>query len=508
METLRSYFNKFKKFPSVTSSSGSMDLKSSEKVIRKGSLGRITRSPRFRLNLEQKTHVNDENTSANGTITCSIFNKDSDAVMLEKGRVTSLKRIYEKRDKSREKTPPPAKPPRKDQIFRVEFEKTNGQDLGIILDSGGAQESNGSVNTSDNNGFRRTESRLKSDSYMGCMLEGITLYGQNVNVVKVVLIKDESLAQKNGLIQVSDEILAVNDWPLEKETINGARLLLANAVRSGKVVMTLRRRKKRPAPPPPDYPEDKNVSSLRSSILTASSGPDSVASCNSTRMSHSTDCIPHELSKVAYINGHQDNTHSNNGSSYTLNSICDSADEITWSLDDVFSEAVGDTLVTPKFQPSCKLVPNHCDSKTDWKAVNKGRAQTDYVKMDSVDKLRTQSTSAIEDVLKWKTVNIDIDNDEVDYVNTAEMARRRRGKGLSPLNQNFNIKSDMSSYKSDPELVNIHKNYQKKSRKMWRYNERSQTPTSCCSSRSDSGFSNSSAAGKIDTHVKHELTLL
>ncbi|XP_033749281.1 uncharacterized protein LOC117333969 [Pecten maximus] len=498
MDTLRSYFNKFKKFPSVSSSSGSMDLKSSEKFIRKGSLGRMTKSPRFRFNSDNKAHVKDDNPTSNGNI--NIFTAETDPVMLEKGRVTSLKRMYEKKDKSREKTPPPAKPPRKDQIFKVEFEKTNGQDLGIILDSGDVQDLNGSVNTLDK-GFRHTESRLKSDSYVGCLKEGITLYKPKANVVKVVLIKEGSLAQKNGSIQISDEILAVNEWPLENETINNARLLLANAVRSGKVVMTLRRRKKRPAPPPPDYPDDKNVSSHRSSTPTASSRLDGGATCYSTPMSHSTDCIPQELSKVAYINGHQGNTHSNNGSTFTLNSMCDSADEMTGSLDDVFSEAVGDSLVTSKLHP--KLMANHCDNKP----VNNGRTQTDYVKTDPVDKLRTQSTSAIEDVLQWKTVNIDIANDEVDYVNTAEMARRRRGKGLSPLSQNSNFKSDMSSYKSDPELVNIHRNYQKKSKKnLWRYHERSQTPTSCCSSRSDSGFSNSSpAAGKKRVVTKMHL---
>ncbi|XP_060062786.1 tyrosine-protein phosphatase non-receptor type 13-like [Ylistrum balloti] len=490
MDTLRSYFNKFKKFPSVSSSSGSMDLKSSEKLIRQGSLGRMTKTPRFRFSSEHKTHAQDENTTVNGK--AKLFNTETEAVMLEKGRVSSLKRIYEKRDKPREKTPPPAKPPRKDQIFKVEFEKTNGQDLGIILDAGDIQELNGSVNTSDKNGFQRTESRLKSDSYVGCVKEGITLYRQNVNVVKVVLIKDGSLAQKNGLIQVNDEILAVNEWPLEKETINSARLLLANAVRSGKVVMTLRRRKKRPAPPPPDYPDDKNVSSHRSSTPTASSCLDNGTSCYSTPMSHSTDCIPQELSKVVYLNGHQGNIHSNNGSTYTLNSMCDSADEITGSMDDVFSEAVGDSIGTPKFQS--KLSTNICDSKT----INNGRCQADFVKTEPVEKFRTQSTSAIEDVLQWKTVNIDIASDEVDYVNTAEMARRRRGKGLSPLNKNSNFKSDISSYKSDPELVNIHRSYQKKSKKsMWRYNERSQTPTSCCSSRSDSGFSNSSPAKRV-----------
>ncbi|XP_069137739.1 multiple PDZ domain protein-like isoform X2 [Argopecten irradians] len=496
MDTLRSYLNKFKKFPSVSSSSGSMDLKSSEKLIRKGSLGRITRSPRFRFNSEHKTHsMKSETTHSNGNI--SIFNSETDAVMLEKGRVSSLKRIYEKKDKLREKTPPPAKPPRKDQIFKVEFEKTNGQDLGIILDSGDVHELNGNGKALDSNGFRHPTSRLKSDSYIACVKEGISLCKPNANVVKVVLIKDGSLAQKNGSIQVSDEILAVNEWPLENETINSARLLLANAVRSGKVVMTLRRRKKRPAPPPPDYPDDK--SSHRSSTPTASSCLDSGATCYSSPMSHSTDCIPQELSKVAYINGHQGNTHSNNGSTYTLNSMCDSADEITGSLDDVFSDTMGDSIVTSKIHP--KLMSSYCNEKP----VNNGRTHTDHVKTD--DKPRTQSTSAIEDVLQWKTVNIDIGSDEVDYVNTAEMARRRRGKGLSPLNQNSNFKSDMSSYKSDPELVNIHRSYQKKSKKnLWRYHERSQTPTSCCSSRSDSGFSNSSpAAGKKRVVTKMHL---
>lgn len=193
-----------------------MDLKPPEKFVRKGSLGRMTRSPRFRMNSEQKTHVNDQSRTSNGKI--KVFNAENDAAMLEIGRVTSLKRMYEKNDKLREKTPPPAKPPRKDQIFKVEFEKTNGQDLGLIVDSGGMPVSNGSVSTLDNGNVGRN--RLKSDSYIG-INGGTRLY--TGNVVKVVLIKDSSLAQKNGAIQVSDEIVEVNGWSLEKETVSSAR---------------------------------------------------------------------------------------------------------------------------------------------------------------------------------------------------------------------------------------------------------------------------------------------
>lgn len=267
------------------------------------------------------------------------------------------------------------------------------------------------------------------------------------------------------------------------------------------MVMTLRRRKKRPAPPPPDYPEEKNVSSHRSSTPTACSGLDLGPSVYSSQMSHSTDCIPRDLNttRPAYTNGHHGNIHSNNGSTYTINSMCDSETDMMGSMDDVFSDAIGDsTVVTPRYQS--KLASNPCDSDGNNLKAKNGASKLDCVNNDAVDKhIRTQSASAVDDVLQWKTVNIDIGSDEVDYVNTAEMARRRRGKGLYPLSQNSNFKSDMSSYKSDPELVNIHRSYQKKSkRNVWRCNERSQTPTSCCSSTSDSGFSNSPGAGKVN----------
>lgn len=277
------------------------------------------------------------------------------------------------------------------------------------------------------------------------------------------------------------------------------RLLLANAVRSGKVVMTLRRRKKRPAPPPPDYPENM-VLSNRNSSPTVAPKHDSGFGHYTSKLSHSTDCISGAISA-------NNGTQSKNSSTFTLNSIGDSADEFSGSMDDVFSDSGTDIQVKANIHPDKKQAyasnSNTCD-KISCDKIGGKENNGNYVNVELADKHRTQSASAIDDPVQWKAVPININLDDVDYVNTAEMARRRRGKGLNSFNSN--LTSDMTSYRSDPELVNIHRTYQKKSKKMYRLQERNgaQTPTSCCSSGSDgTNYCTHTPASKVSAVTSH-----
>ncbi|RUS79574.1 hypothetical protein EGW08_012668, partial [Elysia chlorotica] len=67
---------------------------------------------------------------------------------------------------------------------------------------------------------------------------------------KVVSLTQGSRCNLDGRVKVHDEIVDINGSALCKETRESARLLLQNAIKSGHVVLTLRRRRKRAVVPP------------------------------------------------------------------------------------------------------------------------------------------------------------------------------------------------------------------------------------------------------------------
>ena len=266
--------------------------------------------------------------------------------------------------------------------------------------------------------------------------------------------------------------------------------------------MTLRRRKKRPAPPPPV--KDYNVEEP-SGGGNSNKGDDSLSEgkenkpIRSKHFSHSLDSIP------CHMNGGHHHDNNNDGSTLTLNSL----GSFGGSNDDVFCDSVGGSnYMSHKHPSSVSVNSDICDNNNIVKSSPAPHikdamiSRSDYVNVEIGGKLRTQSTSVVEDVVQWNVVPIDFSNqDEVNYVSTAEMARQKRGKGSSLPQET----TDLGIYNSDPELLNIHKHFYKKRSKTWRpppERSESYTPTSCYSS-SESGNGNSPPKVRVASSGRH-----
>ena len=104
---------------------------------------------------------------------------------------------------------PPAKPPRKDHVFSVEFRINEpGESLGISLDHHTCPPDILSNALSPN--------MEKYDSYD-------ELFYKTISPIKVVHIVDGSLAEANGQIHLQDEVLEINGRSVQGETIEKAR---------------------------------------------------------------------------------------------------------------------------------------------------------------------------------------------------------------------------------------------------------------------------------------------
>lgn len=347
-------------------------------------------------------------------------------------------------------------------------------------------------------------------------------------------------------------------------------MLLANAVKTGRLTMTLRRRKKRPAPPPPSTStaqeiqssESSSVSPEMSSHLMTSSHTSHIHSSYLSHITHKQSGVVHVAShlhssqntsnhvshvtsqfgnNVSHSHTSSQNTNhvshvslsiknqayqqrsvvnqvkceeeniyepvevtngvyrqrnlsqslnsflnvdlednNNNGSSCTLNSLMYNS-EYASSNDDVFSES---TSRQSNYDPPYSV--------TVTRAIPE-KNKSSYVNLD-IDKQRTLSASAVEESIQWKAIPIDLQQEDNNYVSTAEIARKKREQGLSKqLNNSLN--SDSSLYKSDPELINIQRKHFRKNKKSPR----------CTSNREGNDLSSNSSSARLGNQKKKVL---
>ncbi|XP_067666650.1 inaD-like protein [Haliotis asinina] len=281
--------------------------------------------------------------------------------------------MSESRNKELSKSPPPTKPPRKDQIFCVEFYQPRGKELGIVIDSVPIVFAR-----------PRTASDSGNESYRssnGVMAPNAS--STQTSAFRVVLIKAGSLAYADGRIKINDEIIDINGRSLLKETLESVRLLMCNAIRSGRVVMTIRRRRKRPAPPPP-LPI-RHTPSLQD----MPSKPTGVTGPYSHGISQSFTCLPTECNS--------DNGGYANGGILLNSNLCTSNNELSISSDDVFADSsTPDDKIIYVNLPQSRYMNGRLNHN-----IRRPAASVNDVDCYDDCGQRTQSTSAVEDVVNW-----------------------------------------------------------------------------------------------------------
>ncbi|XP_005093651.2 uncharacterized protein LOC101855086 [Aplysia californica] len=176
------------------------------------------------------------------------------------------------------RTPPPSKPPRKDLVFSVQLDTEGLSDIGVEIDCvptpststpptpakgspkckvSGLEQEGREVESSDSQSACSTPRSVRThasqeengagrdrpSSGSSCGGHGLTC--------KVVSLTQGSRCHLDGRVKVNDEIVDINGEALHKETREAAKQILENAIKSGHVVLTIRRRRKRAAVPPP-----------------------------------------------------------------------------------------------------------------------------------------------------------------------------------------------------------------------------------------------------------------
>lgn len=182
MDTLRSYFTKMKIL-----NQGSKTWKFS----RKGSLGKGGGS-------NSKKYCRSK--SQNDAALAESVRSGNDYSEKANGGVSGQESIRS----------PPTKPPRKDQVFVVDFRKFKGLNFGVVLDV--------LPNTCP---FNNSVDRVLGDTGVHDSNEDIT--SKTIAPVVVIKIQKGSLADKDGRIKVNDEIVDINGIPLIGETCNSVR---------------------------------------------------------------------------------------------------------------------------------------------------------------------------------------------------------------------------------------------------------------------------------------------
>lgn len=200
MEALKSYFSKFRKHRSVSGDRGVSPNRRKRNKFRKRSLN---------------DNLSDEE-GKNG----SVPHGNSD-MCLYKCKVSAVRSIYEKpllRDTLsncssqghgnafKEKISPPTKPPRRDQVFSVTLQNFLPRDLGIIL--GLTQEKLD----------YRARTRLRSENAVE-----IGSPSDKNSIIRIIFIKEGSVASEDGQIRVDDEVISVNGWNMIRENTGSAR---------------------------------------------------------------------------------------------------------------------------------------------------------------------------------------------------------------------------------------------------------------------------------------------
>ncbi|GAB1605180.1 tyrosine-protein phosphatase non-receptor type 13-like isoform X1 [Argonauta hians] len=336
---------------------------------------------------------------------------------------------------------PPTKPPRKDQIFRVDLLCHPGEDLGLSLDTVPADSTeswkstlmpvrSSSPGACSNSGTVGVPSTGNYDNFSvsatGSTREGIKQFlGQGTTFVKVIDVRDGSIAFNDGRIKVNDEVIDVNGKSVIKETANGARQVLAMAVQCGKVTFTIRRRRRKPAPPP--IPPERQSSMPESVSQYCMKGQSHYSSTSATSLP------PDDHSPGCYDNGAYDESGMYMGES--------------GSCDDVFTESMTSSQVSSasKFPSlsSSTLQGTTCYSPSPLRHKRAGLMSSYNDDPYSVDKVRTQSTSAVEDEVNWNS-------SPTPTTITSVTLRSGRGTPSSCLSQSLdNLGGDNSAYISN-----------------------------------------------------------
>ncbi|XP_041365047.1 tyrosine-protein phosphatase non-receptor type 13-like isoform X2 [Gigantopelta aegis] len=301
-----------------------------------------------------------------------------------------------KRTGSREivsKSPPPTKPPRKDHVFSVQFSTIRGKNLGIVFDCVpvGSQRRRAASDSSD--GYINGSIASPPSSPLPVSATTTTAAAASVFLTfKIVSIKEGSLSFYDGRLKIGDELIDINGIPLLKESLLSARLLLENAVRSGLVVMTIRRRRKRPSAPPP-LPIRHTPSLQEVNSTATSTHLQHVSGSFFQGMSQSTTCLPSECSRKRsgdYVNGNI----------VPVAPGLSNSNDLTISSDDVFadSDTPSDQIIYVNL-PKPKLQTSRVVNQYYVKHGGLASAQEDEFWEDPG--LKTQSASAVEDVLQW-----------------------------------------------------------------------------------------------------------
>ena len=188
MDTLRSYFTKMKILNPGTKS---------WKLTRKGSLGKGGGSKNKRYCRSR---------SQNDAAYEAAMDTDFASHENTNGAVShSEKSIGHEPLKS-----PPTKPPRRDQVFVVEFKKLKCQTFGVVLDI-----------SSRTCPVDNAIDRLSGDT--GVYDSNDDMTNRTIAPVRIIKIQEGSVADKDGRIRTNDEVIDINGIPLIGETCNSVR---------------------------------------------------------------------------------------------------------------------------------------------------------------------------------------------------------------------------------------------------------------------------------------------
>ena len=105
---------------------------------------------------------------------------------------------------------PPSKPPRRDQVFTVDFRNLQGTNFGVVLDI--SSRTCGGGNSAD---------KLSGDTGVQDSIEDMR--NRTIVPVKVIQIVGGSIADTDGRLRVNDTVTEINGIPLVGETCNSVR---------------------------------------------------------------------------------------------------------------------------------------------------------------------------------------------------------------------------------------------------------------------------------------------
>lgn len=265
-------------------------------------------------------------------------------------------------------------------------------------------------------------------------------------------------------------------------------------MKSGRVVIKVRRKRKRHAPNPPapsnnlQAPYSSNSSSNlveREHVL--SNGH---VLSRQNQFTQSASCL-----EADYGNGYT------GSHSVTLNSLNNSENSLTLSNDDVFTDSTSEcSNYLPKY--GSHLNGNHKHDHTPY-GRKRVLQEQNVLGVYGAEKHRTHSASAIEDI-NW---NKNGNKSQFDYVNTSELAKQCN-YGVPPSSVYMDSSdAELSQYQSDSEVLMCERIYRQrkasKNSELFRQANNA-TPTSlwsCDGSEFDFSSEPSPGVGKVRTYM-------